>query len=76
MTLLTWLFSRSKPRPWPSTPMLFDTIVRSRAPLSRNASIRSNGLPHNPNPPTAMVMLSRTMPASASVALGRTLFMN
>jgi hypothetical protein len=29
---------------------LFDAIVRSRAPLSRNASIRSNGLPHNQNP--------------------------
>ena len=55
----------------PSTPMLLETIVRSFAPVSRSASMRSVGLPLSPNPPTAIVAPSWMMPARASAASAR-----
>jgi hypothetical protein len=61
----TWLFSSGSPRPLPPTPILLDTIARSRTPLSRTASIRSRGMPQSPKPPTAIVIPSRTRSATA-----------
>ena len=62
----------SRPGPAPSTPQLFDTMVRSVAPCASSASIRKAGMPASPNPPTAMLDLS----ATASSADGRTLSMS
>src|SRR4051812_5733605 len=49
--------------------MLLETMVRSFAPESRRASIRSLGLPLSPKPPTAMVAPSWMTSAIASAAL-------
>src|SRR5699024_2275272 len=46
--------------------MLFDTTVRFFTPVSRSASIRSNGLPDRPKPPTAIVIPSLTTSRSRS----------
>src|SRR5664279_626130 len=48
--------------------------VRSLTRESRSASISASGMPHRPKPPTAMSWPSRTTPARAAAALGKTLF--
>ena len=67
-TLRTCPVSSSTPSPLPSTPMLLDTMVRSRTPESRTASIRSTGMPQSPNPPTAISWPSASTSRSASIA--------
>ena len=62
----------NRPNPQPSTPQLFDTASSSSAPEARTASISTDGIPHNPKPPTA----SRDplpMSTTASAALPTTL---
>ncbi|MDH6455911.1 hypothetical protein M2155_008410 [Streptomyces sp. SAI-119] len=49
-------------------PALLDTMVRSFAPCLMSASIRSNGIPARPNPPTRTVDPS-SIPATAASAL-------
>src|SRR4051812_19083124 len=66
-------FSASnRPRPHSSTPQLFETASRSVVPASRSASISTDGIPHNPKPPTDSVAPSG-MSATASAALPTTL---
>lgn len=43
----------SSPSPQSSTPQLFETTSRSSIPWVSRASIRTLGIPHKPNPPTA-----------------------
>src|SRR3954471_3359791 len=60
-------FSSSSPSPQPSTPALFEPASRSLVPASSSAAINTEGIPHNPNPPTAIVAPSGTS-ATASAA--------
>ena len=69
MTFFTCRVVSRTPMPKPSTPALLPTMVRSFTPLSRSAAMRFSGMPHSPNPPAAIVMLSLSRPASAAVAL-------
>ena len=62
----------SRPSPQSSTPQLFETASRSVVPASSSASISTDGIPHNPNPPTDSVAPSG-MSATASAALATTL---
>lgn len=62
------------PNPNPSTPALLLMQVRSLTPESRSAAISASGMPHKPNPPTAIIWPSFTTPARASFALAKTLF--
>ena len=70
MTFFTCRVVSKTPIPKPSTPALFPTMVRPFTPLSRSAAMRFSGMPHRPNPPAAIVMLSCNRPVRASVALG------
>ena len=72
-TILRSRFSiSSRPSPHSSTPQLFETASRSVVPASSRASISTDGIPHNPNPPTDSVAPSG-MSATASTALATTL---
>src|ERR1700722_15180008 len=64
--------SRSRPRPAPSAPALFDATVRFVAPCASSASIRIRGTPLRPKPPTARLAPSG-MSATASCALATVL---
>src|SRR6185503_5756603 len=65
----------SIPTPKSSTPGLLLMTVRLRVPRACSALIRFSGRPHKPKPPHMMVAPSR-MSATASAALGITLFMS
>src|SRR5438270_4249037 len=75
MCFLIWPVCKSLPRPKSSTPALLETVVRFLTPLRTRASIRSAGMPHNPNPPT-MIMAPSFTSRMASSALATTLFIN
>ena len=47
--------------------------VKPLTPVSRSAAISYSGIPHKPNPPTAMVWLSLTISANADLAFSYTL---
>src|SRR3954454_4034304 len=59
-------FSSSSPSPQPSTPALFETASSSRVPASSTAWISTVGIPHSPNPPTAIVAPSATSATASS----------
>src|SRR5262249_40218966 len=63
---LTWRFSSRTPMPKPSTPALFETIVRFFAPLRCTAAMRFSGMPHRPKPPIRTVMPSLRLAMAAS----------
>jgi hypothetical protein len=55
-----------------STPQLFETTVRSVAPLRVSAPIRFSGIPQSPNPPTMSVApsaMSRTASSAEAMTL-------
>ena len=54
-------------------PALLEMMVRSFTPLSRIASISAAGMPHSPKPPDMIDMPSRSRPAKAAFASGKTL---
>lgn len=47
--------------------------VKPLTPVSHSAAISYSGIPHKPNPPTAMVWLSLTISANADLAFSYTL---
>ena len=58
----------------PSTPALLDTASRSAVPDACSAPISTDGMPHNPKPPTAIVEPD-AMSATAFTAVETTLSM-
>src|SRR5699024_776368 len=64
---------RRIPSPLPATSRWFEATVRPVTPLSRTMVIRSVGIPHRPNPPTAMVMPSRSTAVSCAATSSETL---
>ena len=68
-----WL-SSSTPSPQPSTPQLLETVTSPVAPCASNALMRTCGMPHSPNPPTASDAPSE-MSATASAGSVTTLSM-
>ena len=59
------LSSNKIPKPNPSTPQLFDTIVNPLVCIDLICAINSSGIPHKPKPPANTVILSSS-PAIAS----------
>lgn len=51
-------YCNNTPVPYPSTPQLFDTIVKSFYFCFANAATKFSGRPHNPNPPITNVIPS------------------